>query len=364
MSSQNKKSRPLPRRMIEGGELKVIDANKIAEEGRIDVELVYRRRPLDVVAPSIKIDRETYQKVRVYQPPDFLTYLPSSVQPLVSGQFRSYSKVLKTIPNEQLFVASVLAGSVTEIARAMLLYPLSTIKSRVQARKRKSSRRINNRRGRKRKLRNTLRVTWLTFLHETKRGDLYAGLLPTLLVSAPSSGVYSGAKELSKRALSIVIVHSSQISSLYNLPPLPGPSLSPYVGTLVVNLLSAFVADIAALAIRTPADVLSLRLQVFGRTNVRSDFGDWARDSVALLPAMIVTDTPLLLSRIFLNAAITTSGENLGRYEFETIAIGESGRFGTIRIISYRVFRLAMICLMGRDSHAPSTPARCFNRMI
>jgi hypothetical protein len=92
---------------------------------------------------------------------------------------------------------------------------------------------------------------------------------------------------------------------------------------LVVNLLAAFVADIAALAIRTPADVLSIRLQVFGKRNVRSDFGGWAKDSVALLPAMIITDTPFLLSRIFLNAAITTSGENLGRYELETVVIGE-----------------------------------------
>jgi hypothetical protein len=97
----------------------------------------------------------------------------------------------------------------------------------------------------------------------------------------------------------------------------------PYYGALAVNLLVAFVANIAALAIRTPADVLSLRLQVFGGANVRSDFGNWAKDSAALLPAMIVTDTPLLLSRIFLNTAITTSGESLGRYEFETITIGE-----------------------------------------
>ena len=44
---------------------------------------------------------------------------------------------------------------------------------------------------------------------------------------------------------------------------------------------------------------------------------------MALLPSMILTDLPFLLSRIFLNAAITTQGENLGQYELETIAIGE-----------------------------------------
>jgi hypothetical protein len=296
-------------RKIEEGELKVIDVKTIAQEGRIEVELIYKQRPLDLAVPIVKIDRETLQKVRAYQPPAFLRYLPSSVQPLVSGQFRSF-KVLKSIPNEQLFVASVFAGSLTEIIRAVLLYPLSTIKSRVQARKRKSLK--NNRK--QRSVRRKLRVSWLTFLHETKRGDLYAGLLPTLLICVPASGVYSGAKDVSKRVFSMAV----ELNAFQNLA-----FASPYHSALVVNLLAAFVADIAALAIRTPADVLSLRLQVFGKTNVRSDFGSWAKDSVALLPAMIVTDTPLLLSRIFLNAAITTSGENLGRYEFETITIGE-----------------------------------------
>lgn len=128
----------------------------------------------------------------------------------------------------------------------------------------------------------------------------------------------SGAKEVSRRAFSMVI----QFQMFQNL--FPGDAdTSPYYSALVVNLLAAFVADIAALAIRTPADVLALRLQVFGNDNVRSDFSNWAKDSFALLPTMIVTDCPFLLSRIFLNAAITTSGENLGRYEVETITIGE-----------------------------------------
>ena len=38
---------------------------------------------------------------------------------------------------------------------------------------------------------------------------------------------------------------------------------------------------------------------------------------------MILTDIPFFMGRVFLNAAVTTSGENLGRYEFETITIGE-----------------------------------------
>ena len=293
-------------------ELKTSDIQSIAKENKIDVELICTdsQRPLDMAAPIVKIDRENFQKVKVYQPP-FLRYLPSSMQPLVANQFRSL-QVLKSIPNEQLFAASVFAGSLTESVRVLLLYPLSTVKARVQAR---TSRSGTNR---KRSLKRKLKLSWLTFLYETKRGDWYDGILPSLLITVPASGVYSGAKEVSRRAFSMAI----QVQLLQNLFP-AGDNVvaSSYYSALVVNLMAAFVADIAALAIRTPADVLALRLQVFGKGNVKSDFGNWAKDSVALLPSMIICDIPFLLSRIFLNAAITTQGENLGKYEAETIAV-------------------------------------------
>jgi len=297
-------------------ELQATDVKQIATENKIDIELVCKddQRPLlDSSAPVVKIDRETFQKIKVYQPP-FLQYLPSSVQPLISRQFQSL-KVLKSIPNDQLFYASVFAGSLTEIIRTGLLYPLSTIKARVQARTLRSTAINRNKRSLPRKL----KVTWLTALHETKRGDLYAGITPSLLVAVPASGVYSGMKEVSRRAFSMAI----QMQVFQNLFPGDNDGVAASYGALVASLLAAFVADIASLAIRTPADVLALRLQVFGDKNVKSDFGDWAKDSVALLPAMILTDIPFLLSRIFLNAAITTGGENLGKYEFETITIGE-----------------------------------------
>ena len=292
--------------------LQTTGVKKIVDENKVEVELICNdcQRPLDVTPPVVRIDRETFSKVKIYQPP-YLQYLPSSVQPLISRQFQSV-KVLKSIPSEQLFLASVFAGSLTEMIRTCLLYPLSTVKARVQART------VRGSANRKRPMLRKLRVTWLTFLYETKRGDWYAGILPTILITVPASGVYSGAKEVSRRAFSMAI----QFQVIQNL--FPGDAdASSYYSALVVNLLAAFVADVASLAIRTPADVLALRLQVFGDNNVKSDYTDWAKDSLALLPAMLLTDIPFLLSRIFLNAAITTSGENLGRYEFETIVIGE-----------------------------------------
>jgi uncharacterized protein (UPF0254 family) len=276
-------------------ELQTSDIKKITDENKIEVVLIEK-------SSSIKIDRENFTKVRI-QTPAFLRYLPSSVQPLVSS-----FKVLKQIPDDQLFIASVLAGSVTEVIRTTLLYPLSTIKARVQARSLRST-------NRKRKLLRKLKVTWLTFVYETKRGELYAGILPSLLITVPASGVYAGTKEVSRRAFTMAIPF------VENLLPHGENNATVVYSTLVVSLLAAFVADIVSLALRTPADVLSLRLQVFGDKNVNSDLSSWARDSFALLPSMILCDIPYLLSRIFLNAAITTSSDNLSKYEVETVAV-------------------------------------------
>lgn len=290
-------TRPTSLQKTKSKELQTSDIKTIAAENKIEVELKES-------TAVIKIDRETFTKVKIVEP-SFLRYLPSSVQPLISSQFKSV-QVLKSIPDDQLFIASVVAGSATEVVRTTLLYPLSTVKSRVQARSLRST-------NRKRKLLRKLKVTFLTFLSETKKGGLYAGALPSLLVTVPASGVYAGTKEVSRRAFTMVIPFFQSV--------LPHDENATVYSALVVSLLAAFVADIAALALRTPADVLSLRLQVFGDTNVNSDLSSWLKDSIALLPAMIVTDIPYLLSRIFLNAAILTRGENLGTYEVETIAV-------------------------------------------
>jgi hypothetical protein len=290
-------TRPTSLQKTKSKELQTSDIKTIAAENKIEVELKES-------TAVIKIDRETFTKVKIVEP-SFLRYLPSSGQPLISSQFKSV-QVLKSIPDDQLFIASVVAGSATEVVRTTLLYPLSTVKSRVQARSLRST-------NRKRKLLRKLKVTFLTFLSETKKGGLYAGALPSLLVTVPASGVYAGTKEVSRRAFTMVIPFFQSV--------LPHDENATVYSALVVSLLAAFVADIAALALRTPADVLSLRLQVFGDTNVNSDLSSWLKDSIALLPAMIVTDIPYLLSRIFLNAAILTRGENLGTYEVETIAV-------------------------------------------
>eukprot|EP00956_Cyclotella_meneghiniana_P042813 scaffold249325_cov73-Cyclotella_meneghiniana.AAC.6 len=197
------------------GQLKPIDADKITNENQIEVELELKDR-----SGTVKIDRETFQKVKIVQP-QFLQYLPSSMQPLITRQFKSL-QVLKEIPDDQLFEASVLAGSLTEMVRSTLTYPLGTVKARVQSRR---SRNIS-RTGKRRSLLRKLRVTWLTFVYETKQG----------------------VKEVSRRAIAMGM-QSQMFSNLFS-------GDSDYVKILSVNLLSALVADVASLAVRTPADIL------------------------------------------------------------------------------------------------------------
>lgn len=218
------------------GQFKPIDADKITNENQIEVELELKDR-----SGTVKIDRETFQKIKTAQP-QFLQYLPSSMQPLIKRQFKSL-QVLKEIPDDQLFEASVLAGSLTEIIRSTLTYPLGTVKARVQSRRSRNTGRTE-----KRSPLRKLRITWLTFVYETKKGNLFAGILPTLLVTIPASGIYSGVKEVSKRAIAM----GMQLQILSNLFSGDGD----YVKILSVNLLSALVADVASLAIRTPADIL------------------------------------------------------------------------------------------------------------
>lgn len=288
--------------------VRVDDIGRVVKENKVEVELVCSdddRPEVKATAPVVKIDRDRFRKIKVYEPP-FLRYLPSSVQPLISKQLSSIS-VLKEIPNDQLFVASVLAGSLTEAVRTVMLYPLATVKARVQARKSRSART-------NRSLPRKVKLTCLSLIFEVKKGSLYDGLLPTLLVTVPASGVYSGTKEVSRRAFSALIHYQ-----LFQAFLAQGDNEA--ISIVLINLLAAFFADVAALAIRTPADVLSLRLQVFGRDNIKSDFSSWLGDSLALLPAMVLTDIPYLMSRIFLNAAVTTSGENLGQYEVQTITV-------------------------------------------
>lgn len=128
---------------------------------------------------------------------------------------------------------------------------------------------------------------------------------------------------------------------------------------------------------------------MFGDNNVFSDLSSWLKDSIALLPAIVLTDSklkiqrlaafksliticsfiaslkcsqysspvPYLLSRIFLNTAILTSGENLGTYEFETIVVACFCAFLTTPFDVTRT-RILLPTLPSEDESDESTKMR------
>jgi hypothetical protein len=126
-------------------------------------------------------------------------------------------------------------------------------------------------------------------------GNLYAGIKPSLLVSAPATGVYYGVRDVSKRMLAMT--------------PLNGVEIA---------LSAALIADVVSLCFRAPADALTLRLQ-----NLDDDVGDWFGDSIKQLPSIIITDLPYLLSKISLNRLLVHGNISIDQYTEFAILTGK-----------------------------------------
>eukprot|EP00550_Attheya_septentrionalis_P001060 CAMPEP_0198297584 /NCGR_PEP_ID=MMETSP1449-20131203/37331_1 /TAXON_ID=420275 /ORGANISM="Attheya septentrionalis, Strain CCMP2084" /LENGTH=547 /DNA_ID=CAMNT_0043998559 /DNA_START=442 /DNA_END=2085 /DNA_ORIENTATION=- len=287
-------------------ELVPINITKVASENKINVTLTSKDG-------CVSVDRKTFAKIITR---DYPAWVPSI--------FRKNQQTLRVIPNSELLVASLVAGATTEVVRTGLLYPLSTIKARIQATKttpsspsswnetkaQQSSITTNNETTEENVLHSFLgqseqglETLFLTFYRQAKEGNLYAGIVPTLLVTVPAAGVYAGVRDVSKRMLAIMLPNDA----------------------ILVSLLAALVADVVALAVRTPADALALRLQVASRnTSDETAAGNWFSDSLKRLGPIIWTDLPNLLLRIALtNYWMTTiSGmdeQPMSQFEVETI---------------------------------------------
>eukprot|EP00978_Attheya_sp_CCMP212_P021287 scaffold61963_cov49-Attheya_sp.AAC.2 len=290
-------------------ELVPINITKVASENKINVSVTSKDG-------CVSVDRTTFAKIITR---DYPAWVPSIFR-------QNQQRTLRIIPNSELLVASLVAGATTEVVRTGLLYPLSTIKARIQAanktitpsvssswnetKAQQSSITINNETRQENVLHSFLgqseqglETLFLTFYRQAKQGNLYAGIVPTLLVTVPAAGVYAGVRDVSKRMLASMLPHNA----------------------VLVSLLAALVADVVALAVRTPADALALRLQVASRnTSDETAAGNWFSDSLKRLGPIIWTDLPNLLLRIALtNYWMTTiSGmdeQPMSQFEVETI---------------------------------------------
>lgn len=206
-------------------------------------------------AGCIEIDSKNFTKI---QKPKVPRWLPSFFAPS--------PKVIKEISQSELFVAATVAGAVTEIGRTSLLYPLQTVKTRIQIDQHMFLRKPPP-------LSEQIIALGTNVQKHVREGNLYAGISPTLLVSVPATGIYYGVRDVTKRMLSM-----TPLSDVW------------------ITLSGALVGDVVSLCFRTPADALAVRLQAQNAT-----VGDWLGDSVRRLPIIIATDLPYLLSKIVLN---------------------------------------------------------------
>ena len=262
---------------------KSVNLTAVAQENTINVT-AYQTGVNNEKKAAVFVDRKDFTIVTVKK--DLPKWFPK--------EWRPRQKI--TIPNEQLLASAIVAGSITEVVRTAVLYPLSTVKTRIQANP-------TNRSGRTWKRR--IQALYISLLRATRQGDLFAGLGTSLAVTVPAAGVYYGVRDVSNRLLS-------------------GPlgNISPFA-SIEIALLSAFAADVISVALRTPADVYILRRQVAQMMPNSTSFGweDSIRDGVSVLPAAIVTDLPYLLLRLFGSWLITQGNEGLVTYEFETVIV-------------------------------------------
>ena len=282
-------------------ELAPVNFTKVAAENSINITLK------DCQGGCVRVNATSFQKVKVPEATRFW-YLPKSLQPA--------PKVIKDIPDTEIILAATVAGSIIEMGRTMLLYPLSTIKTRIQTRqqekmKAKRFRKMNRYQANstlrisketlslshfnnskntsnnsnnytydntlasekntnttsngshhhhhgitkrhigkpeRLDLRRRLRVLRLNIQRHIAEGNLYAGLVPSLLVSVPATGIYYSVRDVSKRALTVAADGS-------------------VLNDAVITLLGALVADVASLMVRTPADALAARLQAAAAVN-------------------------------------------------------------------------------------------------
>jgi hypothetical protein len=257
---------------IQSPRLEPVNLTKVASQTNINVTMNCEK-----MCVSIDSSNFTFNKVEKAKAPD---WLPKFLAPK--------SQVLKKIPNTELLVAATAAGSVTEMLRTSLLYPLQTVKIRIQAdqnvkftdqKPQKESQPLPS-------LSEQLETLGSNIRQKIDDGDLYAGISPTLLVSVPATGIYYGVRDVTKRMLFMTPLDSTWIA----------------VG-------GALVGDVVSLCFRVPSDALAIRLQA-----QNDETGDWLGDSFKRLPMVILTDLPYLLSKIVLNKAFIQGDLSVSEY--------------------------------------------------
>jgi hypothetical protein len=283
-----------------------IDIQKVARENKINITIYENQWT------KVSINSTSFCRIKERT---FPQWIPKFLLP------KSKPEQFGKITDAQLLTASAIAGSITESVRSSILYPITTIKTRVQASppsKPSTS------------FREMLRTFAKSIVIQTKTGDLYAGFGPSMIAGVPASGIYFGVSDVMKREI-------RQYTSFDDL---------------TIILCAVLIADIVSLAARTPAVIFSVRKQAAKTVDVKSvedydeegnlvnvldidtgldssdeqmvqedksaDDDDWWReffkDYFRQLPVIILTDFPYLLVKISLLKTLASGSESIVQY--------------------------------------------------
>lgn len=252
--------------------LEPVNLTEVASQTNINVTMNCEK-----MCVSIDSSNMTFTKVEKAKTPK---WLPSWLAPK--------SQVVKKIPNSELLVAATVAGSAVEMVRTGLLYPVQTVKVRLQAdRDQNLAQQYSG--SKSPSISEQLTTLGSNIREKVNDGNLYAGISPALLVAVPATGIYYGIRDVTKRLLFMTPLDSTWIA----------------VG-------GALVGDVVSLCFRVPSDALRTRLQAQQNTN--SSAGDWLGDSVRTLPMIILTDLPYLISKIVLNKYLIQGNMSVSEY--------------------------------------------------
>ena len=331
-----------------------IDLQKVLQENKINITMTNPQTKAQAY-----IDQTSFDKI--IQPPPPSKWIPAFISKVLL-QSSQNQMTTEPIPDYKVFTSSIIAGSSVEVIRSLVLYPLTTIKTRVQYKppstsslqmmweklfsrdwhakdeyhqlpqeeQREDTRIFFNAtmQFQNSNILSASNISTTTTLDADDHDDdddmlqvenhllespsyftqsnnasvsvpptppsrfkltnLYAGILPSLIATVPSSGIYFATRDVSKREIMKVfdLLSSSSSSSvattttmftsssLMPSSPListvtggntftstPLFSLSP-MDDLSITLISAFLGDVLSLAFKTPALAFSVRKQV------------------------------------------------------------------------------------------------------
>lgn len=205
---------------------------------------------------------------------------------------------VRKISAEELAISGALAGGATELLRTLVLHPVSTVKSRLQARPQG--------------------VSFADAIRGSGNSSLFAGLLPALLVAVPSATVWFGARDLVKKEFLVRATPTAAAGTAGAAAAAAAGSVSSgfFNSELSLNLLIFALASTAEGIVRAPADVLVTRAQVgrgglsFAQDDEEDDDEDMEslglslREGLSKVPILLAADLPYVLSRTVVVAAL------------------------------------------------------------